>query len=94
MAADDLQHQNQKQLENGGKELMTDDSNQRYDQKYLTEVIFLAHNLNGLKQDVNNLKGQITDRPAIDGDPGHTQGPWQMALTAAKQQEQLEKKQP
>ncbi|ROL45671.1 hypothetical protein DPX16_17787 [Anabarilius grahami] len=59
-AADHLQHQSQKQLDNNGRELKEDDSNQRYDHKDLTEVIFfLAHNLTCLKQEVNNLKIQI-----------------------------------
>ncbi|ROL48210.1 hypothetical protein DPX16_1647 [Anabarilius grahami] len=59
-AADHLQHQSQKQLDNNGRELKEDDSNQRYDHKDLTEVIFfLAHNLTCLKQEVNNLKFQI-----------------------------------
>ncbi|XP_051982555.1 uncharacterized protein LOC127643739 [Xyrauchen texanus] len=114
MAADDLQQQNKKQLENEGKELMTDDSNQRYEHKYLTEVIVLAHNLTGLKQEVNNLKRQITEsqtelthaKNRIDQlemeaqdrhkDPGRRESQevihrLQTALTAAKQQEQLEK---
>ncbi|ROI15643.1 hypothetical protein DPX16_20181 [Anabarilius grahami] len=61
-AADHMQHQSQKLLDNDGREVKADDSNQRYDHKDLTEVnFFLAHNLTGLKQEVNNLKLQIAE---------------------------------
>ncbi|ROL47944.1 hypothetical protein DPX16_21811 [Anabarilius grahami] len=61
-AADHLQHQSQKQLDQDGREVKADDSNQRYDHNDLTEVnFFLAHNLTVLKQEVNNLKLQITE---------------------------------
>ncbi|ROL49894.1 hypothetical protein DPX16_23891 [Anabarilius grahami] len=61
-AADHLQHQSQKQLDKDGREVKADDSNQRYDHDDLTEVnFFLAHNLTGLKQEVNTLQLQITE---------------------------------
>ncbi|ROJ36304.1 hypothetical protein DPX16_21125 [Anabarilius grahami] len=44
------------------REVKADDSNQGYDHDDLTEVnFFLAHNLTGLKQEVNTLQLQITE---------------------------------
>ncbi|ROL42028.1 hypothetical protein DPX16_19877 [Anabarilius grahami] len=61
-AAYHVKQQNKKQPDTNGRALKADDSTQRYDHKDLTDVNFsLAHNLTGLKQEVNNLKLQITE---------------------------------
>lgn len=59
-AADNLLHQSRKQLENEGRVLLTHDSSESYGYRELTKIIiFLAHNLMRLKQEVNDLRQQI-----------------------------------
>lgn len=61
-AADELQHQSQKQLDNERRGIMTHDPSEGRNHIDLTKVIIsLAHNLMDLKQEVNNLMQQITE---------------------------------
>ncbi|XP_016109672.1 uncharacterized protein [Sinocyclocheilus grahami] len=56
-AVDNLLHQSQKQLDNKGRVLLTHDSSESYGYKELTKIIiFLAHNLMGLKQETEGRR--------------------------------------